>query len=278
MNTKKVWFVTGASKRLGLCLVKKLLQEGYAVAATSRTIDMLHKEVGGSENFLPLEMDLINEQSIKSAIDKSIEKFGGINVVVNNAGYGQFGTVEELSDEEVRQNFDVNVFGVLNVIRNIMPYFRSVKKGYIINISSIAGLTSAFSNIGIYGATKFALAGLTESLSVEAHDFNIKISVVYPGYFRTNFLNKDSLMLPKNPIAEYASARNAENWLESEVNGNQPGNPEKAADVFIQLAETENPPLHFFMGSDSFAMANHKIEILHEALKTNETLGKSTDY
>lgn len=278
MDTKKVWFVTGASKGLGLFLVKRLLKEGHCVAATSRTIDRLEKAVGIITHFLPLEMDPMNEQSVKTAIDKSIEKFGSIDVVVNNAGYGQFGTLEELSDEEARQNFDINVFGALNVIRNSMPYLRRRKKGHIINVSSIAGFTGAFSNIGIYSATKFALAGLTEALSVEAKDFNIKASIVYPGYFRTNFLDKDSLRLPQKPISGYTSARNSEHWLETEINGNQPGDPERAARGFIQLAESENPPLHFFMGSDSFAMANHKIGILQDALKINEALSKSTDY
>ena len=278
MDEKKVWLVTGASKGLGLSLVKKLLNEGCKVAATSRTVESLEKEVGASANFLPLGVNVTDEQSVRNAILKAIETFGGIDVVVNNAGYIQFGTLEELSDGEVRQNFDTNVFGALNVIRSVMPHFRNKKSGYIINISSIAGLVGTFPGCGIYSATKFALVGLTESLSVEAKEFGVKATIVYPGYFRTNFLDKGSLSLPRNPIADYTSARYSEQWHETEMNGKQLGNPDKAAVAFTQLAESENPPLHFFMGSDAFGMAYNKIEVLQNELAANETLGKSTDF
>lgn len=279
MDTKKVWLVTGASKGLGLSLVKRLLNEGYKVAATSRTVKNLEKKVGtSSANFLPLEVILTDEKSVNNAIAKIVETFGTIDVVVNNAGYGQIGALEELSDEETRQNFDVNVFGSLNVIRSVMPHFRNKKSGHIINISSVAGLLGTFPGFGVYCATKFAVVGFTESLSVEAKEFGVKATVVYPGYFRTSFLDKDSLNLPQNPIEDYTETRNSEKWHKNEMKGNQPGNPEKAALAFIQLVESENPPLHFFMGSDAFSMAKNKIEVLQNALNGNEALSKSTDF
>lgn len=278
MDTKKVWLVTGASKGLGLSLVKKLLTEGYRVAATSRTVKSLEKEVGTSANFLPLEVNVTDEKSVRNAIAKTLETFGTIDVVVNNAGYGQLGTLEELSDKEARQNFDTNVFGLLNVMRNVMPHLRNKKSGHIINISSIAGFLGAFPGWGIYNATKFAVAGLTEAFSAEATSLGIKATIVYPGYFKTNFLLQGSLRLAENPIAEYKAARDLEVVHETQVVGNQPGDPEKAALAFIQLAENENPPLHFFMGSDSFGMANTKIEILQKALSANETLSNSTNF
>lgn len=278
MVTKKVWFVTGASKGLGLSLVRKLLNDGYKVAATSRTVDIMEKEVGTSANFLPLQVDVRDEKSVINAISKTIKTFGGIDIAVNNAGYIQFGTLEELSDNEDRKSFDINVFGALNVIRNIMPHFRNTNSGHIINISSIAGLIGTFPSCGIYSATKFALVGLTESLSAEAKEFGVKATIVYPGYFRTNFLDKGSLSLPQNPIADYTSARHAEQWHEAEMKGKQPGNPDKAAAALIQLAESENPPLHFIMGSDAFGMTHHKIEMLQNDLAANESLSKSTDF
>jgi len=278
MDTKKVWFVTGASKGLGLSLVKRLLNEGYKVAATSRTIKSLEKEVGTSANFLPLEVNVTDEKSVSNAIAKTLKTFGTIDVVVNNAGYGQLGTLEELSDKEARQNFDANVFGLLNVMRNVMPHLRSKKSGHIINISSIAGFLGAFPGWGIYNATKFAVAGLTEAFSAEAKSLGVNATIVYPGYFKTNFLLKGSLRLAENPIADYKEARNLEVVHDIQIIGNQPGDPEKAALAFMQLAENENPPLHFFMGSDSFAMANNKIEILRSELSANETLSKSTDF
>lgn len=278
-NLKKVWFVTGASKGLGLSLVKKLLSEGYKVAATSRSVDSLSKAVGiNSSNFLPLQVELLNEGSVLQAIETTIKTFGGIDVLVNNAGYGQLGTLEEMTDTEARENFDINVFGLLNVTRNIMPHFRAKNAGHVINISSIAGLLGTFPGWGVYCATKFAVVGLTEALSAEAKEFNVKATIIYPGYFNTNFLKEGSMKLAANRIEVYTAARNTEIWHETQMVGNQPGDPTKAAKVFIELAEMENPPLHFFMGSDSFDMANNKIEILQTSLSANETLSRSTDY
>jgi NAD(P)-dependent dehydrogenase (short-subunit alcohol dehydrogenase family) len=278
MNTKKVWFVTGASKGLGLTLVKRLLKEGYRVAATSRTADALSREVGSSANFLPLEADVVNEKSIGNAIAKTLQTFGGIDVVVNNAGYGQLGTIEELTDKESRENFDANVFGVLNVIRHVMPHLRAKKSGHIINISSIAGFLGAFPGWGIYNATKFAVAGLTEAFSAEVKSLGVSATIVYPGYFKTNFLLKGSLRFAANPIADYKEARELDQMHLEKIPGNQPGDPEKGALALITLAENQNPPLHFFMGSDSFGMANSKIDILKNELTANEALSKSTDY
>lgn len=278
MDTKKVWLVTGASKGLGLSLVKRLLTEGYKVAATSRTVQSLEKEVGTSANFLPLEVNITDEKSVSNAITKTLETFGTIDVVVNNAGYGQLGTLEELTDKEARENFDTNVFGLLNVMRNVIPPLRDKKSGHIINISSIAGFLGAFPGWGIYNATKFAVAGLTEAFSAEAASLGIKATIVYPGYFKTNFLLQGSLRLAKNPIAEYKAARDLEVVHDTQIIGNQPGDPEKAALTFIRLAESKNPPLHFFMGSDAVAMANTKIGILQNELSANEALSKSTDF
>jgi len=140
-----------------------------------------------SENFLSLEMDILNERSVSEAIQKTLAAFGEINVIVNNASYGQMGTLEELSDREARRNFDVNVFGVLNVIRSVMPHLRAQGSRQVFNISSIGGYTANFPGAGIYCATKFAVAGLTESLAAEAKAFGINVSVVYPGYLPHRF-------------------------------------------------------------------------------------------
>jgi NAD(P)-dependent dehydrogenase (short-subunit alcohol dehydrogenase family) len=279
LQNKKVWFVTGASKGLGLTLTKQLLGEGYRVAATSRNSEALIKAVGGqSDNFLPLEMDLINEESVSESIRKTLASFGKINVVVNNAGYGQIGTLEELSDEEARQNFDVNVFGFLNVIRHVMPHLRAKQSGHVFNISSIGGYSGFFAGWGIYCATKFAIAGFTESLAAEAKPFGVTATVVYPGYFRTDFLSKDSVGLPKNPIAEYEEARKTEDLHQNEIDGNQMGDPEKAAAVLVKIASEANPPLHLFLGSDAYNLANAKISAVQEDLKSWKELATSTDF
>lgn len=277
-ENKKVWFVTGASKGLGLTLVKQLLGEGYRVAATSRNAEALIKAVGEqSDDFLPLEMDLLSEQSVSEAINKTVAAFGEINTVVNNAGYGQTGTLEELSDREARANFDVNVFGVLNVLRSAMPILRAQRSGHVFNISSIGGYTANFAGWGVYCATKFAVAALTESLAAESAPFGIKATIVYPGYFRTDFLSNDSIGLPEKPIAEYAEARESIKLHQNEIKGNQPGDPEKAADVLIKIAGEANPPLHLFLGRDAYKLAEAKISAVEKDMKDWRELATSTD-
>lgn len=278
MNSKKVWLVTGASKGLGLSLVKLLISRGYKVAATSRKIENMTREIESSDQFLPLEVDITNEKSVQNAITQIIDSFGTIDVVINNAGYGQIGALEELSDAEARDNFNANVFGTLNIIRSILPQLRKQGSGHIINISSVGGLTGDFPGFGVYCATKFAVAGLTESLAAELKEFGVHATVVYPGYFRTNFLEKGSLNYPQKPIEAYSAVRNSEKWHESEMKGQQPGSPEKAAVALIELTESPNIPVHFVMGSDAFQMAGNKISILQNALTQNESLSKSTDY
>ncbi|MFD0766835.1 SDR family NAD(P)-dependent oxidoreductase [Mucilaginibacter lutimaris] len=279
MKTQKVWFVTGASKGLGLSLVKRLLSEGYKVAATSRNIDALREEVGHTgDEFLPLSVNLTSNESVATTVAGILAKFGTIDVVVNNAGYGQLGTLEELTDEEARKNFDVNVFGSLNVIRNVMPVFREKRSGAFFNISSIAGFLGTFPGWGIYNATKFAVAGFTEALSAEIKSMGISATIVYPGYFKTNFLLEGSLNTAANPIAEYKEARDLEVIHNEQIIGNQPGDPEKAAAAFIHIAELEERPLHLFLGSDSFGMANGKIQAVQHDLAAFENISKSTDF
>lgn len=277
METKKVWFVTGASKGLGLALVKKLLENNYRVAAATRNAQSLISEIGEtSDVFLPIELNLTDNDDVQSAIAKAMEHFGQLDVVVNNAGYGQIGTLEELTDEEARANFDVNVFGTLNVIRNTVPYLREQKSGHIFNISSIGGYAGNFPGWGIYCATKFAVAGLTEALAEEIKEFGVHATVVYPGYFRTDFLSKDSVKTPENPIQVYETARNSEQAHLNEINGNQPNDPEKGAAAIITLSEEQNPPVHFLLGSGTAEFLDNKIKTITGDAKLWETLTVST--
>ncbi|TDO21582.1 SDR family NAD(P)-dependent oxidoreductase [Pedobacter duraquae] len=269
MENKKVWFVTGASKGLGLSLVKQLLNNGYDVAATSRNAQDLTDALGdlATSAFLPLAMNLQSEDSVGEAIEKAVDYFGHIDIVVNNAGYGLAGGLEELSDKEARANFDVNVFGMLHVIRKVMPHLRKQESGHIFNISSVGGFTGNFPGFGIYCATKFAVHGLTESLAAEVRDFKIWATVVYPGYFRTNFLTEGSLQVPQHPIDAYKSVRDSQQMHQDDINGNQPGDPEKAAAAMIKVAESGQPPVHLFLGQDAYEFAKAKIEIIENDLE-----------
>jgi len=279
MNTRKTWLVTGASKGLGLALAKKLLAQGYQVAATSRTVDLLEANLGpASASFLPLALNLVDEADVKKAIDQTIAHFGSIDVVVNNAGYGLMGGLEELSDAEARTNFDVNVFGSLNIIRQALPHMRAAQNGHIFNISSIGGFAGGFPAFGIYCATKFAVHGFTESLSHEVKPFGINVSLVLPGYFRTSFLDEGSVVTPKNEIADYKNVRDMQTAHQQDINANQPGDPDKAADVMIAVANEENPALHLFLGADAYQTAADKIALVQQDMETFRQAATTTSF
>lgn len=274
----KVWFITGASKGLGLSLVKKLISKGYAVAATSRNIDELEKATGKkSEKFLPLTMDLVNENSVEAAISQAVAHFGKIDVVVNNAGYGIIGALEEISDKEARTNFEVNVFGSLNVIRHALPHLRKQGSGHIFNVASIGGFMGGFPGFSVYCSTKFAVHGFSESLAEEVKGFGINVTIVSPGYFRTNFLDS-SLSLPANEMKEYKLVRDSQATHTNDYNGNQPGDPDKASAVMIQVSELQAPPLHLFLGADAYSLAEIKLKSVETDLNNYRTIATATGF
>ena len=278
MPSANVFFITGASKGFGLELTRQLLDAGHSVAATSRRKSGLIAAAGPqSSSFLPLEVDLVDPSSVGRAVAETISTFGRLDVVINNAGYGQLGGLEELSDAETRANYAVNVFGTQNVIRAVLPKLREQRAGHIINISSIAGITGSFPGWGVYCGTKFAVEGLSESLAAEVAQFGIKVTVVAPGYFRTEFLNDSSLNLPQNPIPAYTTIRESEAAHTGQIPGNQPGDPVKGAAAIVQIAGTENPPLHLLLGSDAYAMAEKKMEDLKADMEAWKALSLSTN-
>ena len=279
MKKANVWFITGASRGLGLSLARRLLSKGYRVAATSRSAAELSRELGpASSTFLPLEVDLLDEAAVAAAVRKTREHFDGLDVVVNNAGYGQMGSVEEVSDAEARKNFDVNVFGLLNVTRAALPALRARGNGHVFNIASIGGFVGGFTGFGVYCATKFAVAGVSEGLHADLAPLGIKVTLVYPGYFRTSFLASGSIARPAHPIAAYAGARASEAQHLEQINENQPGDPDKAADALIATYEMAAPPLHLFLGSDAVGMAEAKVAELQRAIADHRALGVSTDF
>lgn len=279
MENRKVWFVTGASKGLGLTLVQKLLADGFAVAATSRNITDLKSAITGHNgNFLPLAVDLKDQENVRNAIAETVQTFGHIDVIVNNAGFGQLGSLEELSDAEARESFDVNVFGSLNVIRHAMPYLRAQQSGHVFNIASIGGFTGAFPGFGIYCATKFAVVGFSEALAEEVKRFGVHVTAVQPGYFRTQFLSSGSLATPSHEIAEYREVRDVQAMHQHEINGAQAGDPEKAAQVMIRMTQVANPPVHLFLGRDAYDLANAKIDLLRQNLEQWEDIATATAF
>ncbi|WP_109700082.1 oxidoreductase [Chitinophaga deserti] len=277
MNNQ-VWFVTGASKGLGLSLAQTLLRKGYRVAATSRRREELVAAIGETAtNFLPLTLNILDEAHVAEAIAATVAHFGTVDVVVNNAGYGLVGAIEELTDAEARANFDINVFGTLNVIRQALPQMRSQGKGHIFNIASIGGFTGAFPAFGIYCATKFAVHGFSESLAQEVKPFGIGVTVVSPGYFRTDFLGA-SLGLPAREIPEYANVRAVQSLHQHDYNGRQAGDPDKAAAAMIQVLEDGTAPLHLFLGEDAYQLAEQKIAAVQADLDAVRPLATATGF
>jgi NAD(P)-dependent dehydrogenase (short-subunit alcohol dehydrogenase family) len=254
LKNEKVWLITGTSKGLGLQLTKLLLSLGHKVVATSRDIVPLKEQIGiNSENFYPVALDITSDQDVKEKIESAISHFGRIDVVVNNAGYSLVGSMEEMTDQEFRSTMDVNLFGAVNVIRHAMPYLRKQGYGHIINISSNAGYLG-FANAASYNAAKFAIIGISEALAQEVHSFGIKVTVIAPGQFRTEFMN--SIQYVKNRIDGYGIDEAEKTW--SEYSGKQQGDPDKLVKILVQISEMNNPPLHLLLGSDTYELVLEK--------------------
>jgi len=275
-SKKKVWFITGASKGFGLSIVKQLLCAGHFVAATSRDKEALAKAVNRDEsNFLPLQVDLGNESSVSLALQHTYEEFGHIDVVINNAGYGIGGTIEELTDEETRRAFDVNVFATLNVIRSVMPYLREQRSGHIINISSSGGFAPGM-GWSIYCATKSAVITLSEVLAEDVKHLGVKVTCVSPGSFRTNFLNGESIAVAQNTIDDYRDITEARRQY-MKRDGQQPGDPEKAAAAIIKVAGQEDAPVHMLLGGDAYNRVLTRLDTLHNGIRAMGEVTCSTD-
>lgn len=274
MEKSKVWYITGASKGIGRSLVEQLLLQGKKVAATSRKISAFSDIT--NENFLPLEVDLTNEKSIAASLEKTKNAFGKIDVVVNNAGYGIGGAIEELSEQEINDNFNVNFFAVVKVIQQALPYLRNQRSGHIINISSIAGFAPGL-GWSIYSAAKFAVTGLSEALANDLKPLGINVTAVLPGWFRTNFAKPDSIAFSKKQIDDYSFLRAAHQKM-NEIDGKQLGNPDKVANAFIELVNNENPPTLLFLGSDTHKRATDKTTQLLQQIDEWKSLSSSTDF
>lgn len=272
-----VWFVTGASRGLGRDLVTQLLARGDLVAATTRSAQRMTSTFADvdTSRLLVLEVDLADEAQVSKAVDATKARFGGLDVLVNNAGYGFLAAIEEVTDLEAREMFDVQIFGVWNVLRAVLPDFRAQRSGTVINVSSILGLTS-FPGWGLYCAGKFALEGMTESLAAELAEFDIKVHLVEPGYMRTDFLTSNSLGLPTREIDAYPSIREMTR-AHQDMPGTQLGDPAMAAAAIITVARTENAPLHQLLGSDSVQFATARVETLRSEIVAARELAVTTD-
>jgi NAD(P)-dependent dehydrogenase (short-subunit alcohol dehydrogenase family) len=275
---QKVWLVTGVSSGFGRELARTALERGYTVVGTMRQ----ERQRAEFEAMAPGRaharlLDVTQAATIPGLVNEVIERFGRIDVLVNNAGYGLFGAVEELDDAESRRVFETNFFGTLNMVRAVLPHFRSRKAGHIVNFSSIAGLMG-IAGVGLYCASKFAVTGLSESLARELEPFGIRVTVVEPGGFRTNF-SGGSLNLAKKLMTEYDGTPAAmPRGMREHYYGTEPGDPAKAAAAIVTAVESPKPPLHLLLGPDALNYVRHKLAAFNEDMSAWESVSAGTNY
>ncbi|MGM9482282.1 oxidoreductase [Roseateles sp. NT4] len=281
MNTpttfKRVWMITGASRGIGARITEAALAHGDAVVATARDAAVIEKRFGAQPGLLAVALDVTDEAQAAQATATALARFGRIDVLVNNAGYGLLGAVEEASADEVRRLYDTNVFGLLNVTRAVLPQMRERRSGHVINISSLGGVRSA-AGFGVYCSTKFAVEGITEALHAELAPLGIHATVVEPGYFRTEFLEGQSLVTSPRELADYAATAGAVRERAKQISLNQPGDPVRLAQAMLALVDAQNPPLRLPMGTDTLQAIADKHAFVEAETAAWRGLAASTDY
>jgi NAD(P)-dependent dehydrogenase (short-subunit alcohol dehydrogenase family) len=244
-----VWFITGASRGFGLEITKEALSRGDSVVATARSPQTVHDAIpDGGDRLLAVGLDVSVPEQVSAAVDAAIEKFGRIDVLVNNAGRGLVGAVEETSDAEARALFDVNVFGLLAVTRAVLPHMRSARSGLVVNLSSVGGFV-AWPGWGVYAATKFAVEALSEAMTHELAPLGIKSVAIEPGPFRTNFLDGSSLSVVQTRVDDYSATAGAARGWATDTNYGQNGDPVKAAKIIVDLAAADELPERIQLGA-----------------------------
>ena len=278
MSKTKVWLITGASRGFGFEIAKAVLKTGDKVVATVRSKpEQLLKLLNNDKNLLVTVLDVNDKNLVKTSVKAALDKFGSIDVLVNNAGYGLLSAVEEASDEEVRQNYETNVFGLLNVTREVLPHMRQQRSGHIINLSSVGGL-AGFHGWGLYCSTKFAVEGITESMASELAPLGIHATAIEPGFFRTDFLDSSSLVTAENIIVDFANTAGKMRNQMAQANKKQPGSAEKLAQAFITLANSNHPPIHLMLGKDTLDVYRQKIATMEKEIKEWHDIITGTDH
>jgi len=273
----KVWLITGAGSGIGTGIAKAALRAGERVVATGRNPDKVRKALKdvSSEQLAFAQLDVADEGQAKAAVEEAMKRFGRIDIAVNNAGYSLLGNFEEMSIPELQSQLATNFYGVVYVMRAVLPVMRKQRSGHIINISSLAGVVG-FKHCAAYAASKFAVEGLSLSVAAEVERFGIKITLVEPGFFRTDLLDDRNVRWPIETLEDYAAeGKPREMW--SAYNGTQQGDPEKLGEALVKIAGMANPPKQFFAGSDALTVIRPALEARLQEIKDQEQLSKSTD-
>jgi NAD(P)-dependent dehydrogenase (short-subunit alcohol dehydrogenase family) len=274
---QKCWFITGASRGLGVEIAKAALEAGDCVMATGRNPEQVLQALGGERECLMVApLDVTYSDDARRAVDAVIERFGGIDVLVNNAGYGHLGFFEESTTTDIRAQFESNVFGLMEVTRAVLPSMRAARAGHVFNMSSLAGLRgSAFSSI--YCASKFAVEGFSEALAEEVAPFGIRVTIVEPGPFRTDFLSGRSLRIGTSALPDYDPSRDKIRSSFEARNGRQAGDPARLARALVALANDPAPPLRFLAGSAASDAVLQKLDRMRADIAAWRSMSDGTD-
>ncbi|PFO06615.1 short-chain dehydrogenase/reductase [Bacillus sp. AFS076308] len=274
---KKVWFITGAGRGMGIDFVKAALAAGFQVVATGRNTEKLAKVLGDEENLLIVKLDVTDPTDAEAAVKSAVDRFGGIDVLVNNAGNFYGGFFEELTPQQIKRQINTNLYGPMNVTRAVLPLMRKNRSGHIISISSLAGL-AGFEYNAAYCASKFGLEGFMESLHQDVAPYGIKTTIVEPGFFRTKFLEPESTNLAEPSIDDYAERNAQYQVFWKEKNGKQEGDPVKLAKALITIVNQEEPPSRWIAGADALAGAEQKVAELRNQINAYRDLSISLSY
>ena len=273
----KVWFITGAGSGIGTGVAKAALRAGDRVVATGRNLEKVRHAYTdvAQENIAFVQLDVADEAQAKVAVEEAMKRFGRIDVLVNNAGYSLLGNFEQMTTAEIQQQFAPNFYGVVHLMHAVLPVMRRQRSGHILNISSVAGVVG-LKHCAAYAATKFAVEGLSLSVATEVEKFGIKITVVEPGFFRTNLLDAHNVRWVSKTIEDYAPEGSAE-AMWSKYSGTQPNDPAKLGDALVKIAAMQNPPKVFAAGSDALNTITPAIEERLQDMRVHETLSKGME-
>ncbi len=277
MTMKKVWFITGAGRGMGVDFTKAALAAGNAVVATGRNTDAVSEAVGQADDLLIVKLDVTSPADAQAAVQAAIERFGRIDVLINNAASFQAGFFEEVSPEQFRAQIEVNFFGVLNVTRTVLPVMRRQRSGQVVTISSTAGVVAG-EFTSAYAASKFALEGWMEALSSEVAPYGIMTTIVEPGFFRTKLLEKESTILPALSIPDYADRTRQILPIWEEMNGKQAGDPAKLGRALVTLLDLPEPPFRWVAGADAVGAVSEKANLLREQASAFLELSTTLDH
>ncbi|MGW4444083.1 SDR family NAD(P)-dependent oxidoreductase [Streptomyces sp. NPDC004682] len=274
----KTWFITGAGRGLGLEVARAALESGDRVVAAARRPEVAAAELSGfGDRLLTVRLDVTDHAAVQAGVDAAVDRFGRIDVLVNNAGYGQLGTFEEISAPAMERQFATNVFGTMAVTRAVLPVMRAQRSGRILTVSSIAGLRG-FEGASAYTATKFALEGWSETLGLEVAQFGIKVTLLEPGFFRTDFLDPSSASYGDVDVPDYAEYSAKQKAGYDAANHQQTGDPVRYGRAVVALAASDEPPVRFAAGPDSYEIVTNRAETLRVNAEKWRDLSVSTDF